>query len=279
MDADSASLRGRCVVVTRPRGQVAELAEGLRRRGAEVVEAPVIRIEDPTDRAPMDAAILRLPDFDWVVFTSANGVRSFLGRMRTLDRVMPSGPPKIAAIGPATASALKAEGIRVDLLPERFVAEEVFEALRQAGPLEGKRMLLPRADIAREALPDLLRAAGAEVVVVVAYRTVTASEEIADALELVRDGRVDVVTFTSGSTVRSFLSAVGNKGELRGKFASASIGPITSRALRDAGFEPDIEASVYTVDGLIEAIERHFSQRSQTRGRRPEASGTEGPVG
>jgi uroporphyrinogen III methyltransferase/synthase len=252
------------VLVTRPREQVAELAEGLRRRGAQVVEAPVIRIEGPTDLAPMDAAILRLTDFDWIVFTSANGVRSFLGRMRTLVSMFPRGCPKVAAIGPATAAALRAEGIRVDVLPKRFVAEEVFEALRQAGPLEGRQVLLPRADIARETLPELLRAAGAEVEVVVAYRTVAASEEISGALELVRDGRVDVVTFTSGSTVRSFLAAVRDKGELHGKFASASIGPITSRALRDAGFEPDIEASVYTVDGLIDAIERYFSEERES---------------
>ncbi len=133
---------------------------------------------------------------------------------------------------------------------------------RQAGPLQGKRVLLPSADIAREALPKLLRAAGAEVEVVVAYRTDSISEEIVSALRLVRDGRVDVVTFTSGSTVRSFLSAVPNKGELHGKFASASIGPITSQALRDAGFEPAIEAGVYTVDGLIDAIERYFSEEA-----------------
>jgi uroporphyrinogen III methyltransferase/synthase len=268
MDADSAaSLRGRCVLVTRPREQAAELVEGLRRRGAKVVESPVIRIEAPADLAPLDAAIARVPDFDWIVFTSANGVRSFLGRMQALNHTFPRGGPQVAAIGPATAATLKTEGIRVDVLPQRFVAEEVFEALRQTGPLEGKRVLLPRADIAREALPELLGAAGAEVEVVVAYRTVAATEEIASALELVREGRVDVVTFTSGSTVRSFLSAVPDREELRGKFASASIGPITSRALRDAGFEPDIEASVYTVDGLIDAIERFFSETSPEHGR------------
>jgi len=265
--ADSAALRGRCVLVTRPRDQVMELAEGLRRRGATVVEAPAIRIEGPADGAPLDAALQRLEAFDWIVFTSANGVRAFLDRIRALNRALPDRRLQIAAIGPATAAALEAEGLRVDLVPERFVAEEVFEALRQTGPLKGKRMLLPRADIAREALPDLLRAAGAEVEVVVAYRTVTAVEEVSRALDLVNEGRVDVVTFTSGSTVRSFLSAAPNTGELRGKFASASIGPITSRALRDAGFEPDIEASVYTVDGLIEAIERYFSERGGTPSR------------
>ena len=248
-------------MVTRPREQVAELAEGLRRRGADVVEAPVIRIEAPLDLAPLDAAIEHVADFDWIVFTSANGVRSFLGRLQELGQDFPRVEKvRLAAIGPATAATLRAEGIEVDIVPKRFVAEEVFEALRQAGPLQGKRVLLPRADIAREALPKLLRDAGAEVEVVVAYRTISVSEEIASALQLVRDGRVDVVTFTSGSTVRSFLSAVPNKGELQGKFASASIGPITSQALRDAGFEPAIEAGVYTVDGLIDAIERYFSE-------------------
>ena len=266
MSADSDSLSGRRVMVTRPREQVAELADGLRRRGADVVEAPVIRIETPPDLAPLDAAIERAADFDWIVFTSANGVRSFLGRMQELGREFPrGGQGKLAAIGPATAATLKSEGIEVDIVPKRFVAEEVFEALRQAGPLRGKRVLLPSADIAREALPKLLRAAGAEVEVVVAYRTVSISEEIVSALRLVRDGRVDVVTFTSGSTVRSFLSAVPNKGELHGKFASASIGPITSQALRDAGFEPAIEADVYTVDGLIDAIERYFSEEGTER--------------
>lgn len=266
MSADSDSLSGRRVMVTRPREQVAELADGLRRRGADVVEAPVIRIETPPDLAPLDAAIERAADFDWIVFTSANGVRSFLGRMQELDREFPrGGQGKLAAIGPATAATLKSEGIEVDIVPKRFVAEEVFEALRQAGPLRGKRVLLPSADIAREALPKLLRAARAEVEVVVAYRTVSISEEIVSALRLVRDGRVDVVTFTSGSTVRSFLSAVPNKGELHGKFASASIGPITSQALRDAGFEPAIEAGVYTVDGLIDAIERYFSEEGTER--------------
>lgn len=262
MSADSGTLRGRRVVVTRPREQAAGLVEGLRQRGADVVEAPVIRIEAPEDPAPLDAAIDRLEDFDWIVFTSANGVRCFLERLRELGKELPGrGHQKLAAIGPATAASLRAEGIEVDLVPQKFVAEEVFEALRRAGPLEGKRILLPRADIAREALPELLRTAGAEVEVVVAYRTVPVSEEIAEALDLVRDGRVDVVTFTSGSTVRSFLAAVPDQEELRGKFASASIGPITSRALRDAGWEPDIEAGTYTVDGLLEAIERYFSER------------------
>lgn len=246
-------------MVTRPREQLAELVGGLRRRGAEVVEAPVIRIEPPLDQAPLDRAIGCLANYDWIVFTSANGVRFLMTRLRELGKKFPDhGEVQLAAIGPATAAALAAQGLKVDVVPERFVAEEVFAALKRAGPLAERRILLPRADIAREALPELLRSAGATVEVVVAYRTVPVSRELASAVRLLSDGGIDVVTFTSGSTVRSFLSAFQDKEPLYGKFASASIGPITSQALRDAGFQPTIEAGVYTVDGLIEAIERYF---------------------
>jgi uroporphyrinogen III methyltransferase/synthase len=266
MQENPRSLSGRRVLVTRPREQAAGLAEGLKRRGAEVVEAAVIRIEPPSDKAPLDTAIEHLADYDWIVFTSANGVRSFQGRLQELGKELRHlGEPRLAAIGPATAAALEEEGLKVDVVPERFVAEEVFDALRRVGPLEGCRVLLPRADIAREALPDLLRSAGAHVDVVVAYRTVPVSEELASAMQLISDGGIDVVTFTSGSTVRSFLSGVEGierRDQLRGKFVSASIGPITSQALREAGFEPVIEAGVYTVDGLIEAIERYFTDAS-----------------
>lgn len=257
---DLKGLTGRRVMVTRPREQLTELTEGLRNRGAEVVEAPVIRIEPPLDKAPLDHAIQHLAEYDWIVFTSANGVRSLGARMRELGEEPGAiGQAKLAAIGPATAASLEAEGLKVDIVPERFIAEEVFAALERFGPLGGCRLLLPRADIAREALPNLLRAAGASVDVVVAYRTVSVREELASAMQLISDGQIDVVTFTSGSTVRSFVAGMTEKVQLRSKFVSASIGPITSQALRDAGLEPRIEAAVYNVDGLIEAIERYFS--------------------
>jgi uroporphyrinogen III methyltransferase/synthase len=267
---NSGPLSGKTVLVTRPRKQLKSLVDGLRERGAEVVEAPVIRIEPPLETGPLDQAVKGLANYDWVVFTSVNGVDAFLARLRSLGKnERELGQARVAAIGPATAAALEANGLRVDVIPERFVAEEVFAALRRFGSLQGRRVLLPRADIAREALPDLLRSEGAEVDVVVAYRTVAVTDELSTALKLISEGQVDVVTFTSGSTVRSFLSGVKDKDQLRGRLVAASIGPITSQALREAGLGPTIEAGVYTVDGLIEAIERYFSQRAH-QGSSPE---------
>jgi uroporphyrinogen III methyltransferase/synthase len=225
-----------------------------------VIEAPAIRIEPPSDWAPLDAAIRSLSRYDWIIFTSTNGVKSVMDRMRALgtDSRALEGC-KLAAIGPATFGALEEHGLRVDLVPERYVAEEVFEAMKQECELRGCRALLPRADIARQALPELLRKAGAEVEVVVAYRTVPASEDIGRATELVLKDMIDVVTFTSGSTVRSFFSVVEDTERLRGKFIPASIGPITSQVLREQGFMPGIEAKKYTSDGLVEAIVDHFA--------------------
>ncbi|MFQ5789590.1 MAG: uroporphyrinogen-III synthase [Acidobacteriota bacterium] len=259
----STPLKGRRVVVTRPREQAAGLAEALRAHGAEVIEAPAIQIEAALDAAPLDAAIQGLESYDWIVFTSVNGVRAFLTRLEAQGRRAEElGACHLAAIGPATAAALRERGLSVDVVPRRFVAEQVFEAIRTWGPLTGKRILLPRADIAREALPELLRGHGAEVDVVVAYQTVPASGPIAEALELISRGMVDVVTFTSGSTVRSFFAAAEDKGRLRDRFLPASIGPITSQALREEGFEPRIEARVFTTGGLVEALVEYFRSPS-----------------
>ncbi len=178
MPSKATPLEGKRVLVTRALEQASELSERLRSHGAEVFEAPAIRIEPPSDWAPVDAAIQNLESYDWIVFTSVNGAAYFLDRIHTLG-----GPPreltqsKIAAIGPATRAALVKRGIPVDVQPERFVAEEVFAALRRFGSLEGAHILLPRADIAREALPELLRKEGAYVTVVAAYRTTPATEE------------------------------------------------------------------------------------------------------
>ena len=217
----------------------------------------VISIEPPEDWAPLDRAVAQADSYDWIVFTSVNGVAAFF------ERAAVTPATHFAAIGPATAEALEERGVRADVVPERFVAEEVFEALARYTDVSGKKFLLPRADIARDALPRLLREAGAEVNVVAAYRTVPASEDIARAVALVREGTVDAVTFTSGSTVRSFFAAADDA--VRTRCAPASIGPITSDALREQKVEPVIEAETYTTKGLVEAIRRHFSREVPKR--------------
>jgi uroporphyrinogen III methyltransferase/synthase len=260
-------LQGRRVVVSRAKGQASSLSLALRRLGAEVVEAPAIRIEPPQDWSALDGAIQKLPSYDWIIFTSVNGVLSFTERMQVLGREPRElTQVNLAAIGPATRASLESHGLRVEVVPTRFVAEEVFEELRRLGPLQGRRILLPRADIAREALPELLKEEGAVVDVVVAYRTVPAKEEIGRAVDLAIRGEVDVVTFTSGSTVRGFFSAINDKESLRNKFLCASIGPITTKALRDQGFTPSIEAKSYTAPGLVEAIAEYFADKPTSDG-------------
>jgi len=253
-----APLSGRRIVVTRPRHQAGPLSSALRELGAEVVEAPAIRIEPPLDLGPLDAALARLETYDWIVFTSANGVEAFFGRLAELALPAPERAA-FAAIGPATAEALGERGPEATVVPERFVAEEVFDALASRGFVEGRRFLLPRADIAREALPRLLRGAGAEVDVVVAYRTVPDTSGVRAAAEAVARGEIDAVTFTSASTVWSFFEAL-DPAAVRGRTAAASIGPITSAALDELGMPPDVEAEAYTIDGLVDAILRYFEE-------------------
>ncbi len=250
-------LAGRTILVTRPRRQSRPLADALRRLGAHVIEAPAIEIEPPSNFHPLDEAISRLETCDWLVFTSANGVDAFFDR---LSEVRPETPiPKRAAIGPATAESLRERGLEADVVPDKHVAEEVFRVLVDLGEVSGKRFLLPRADIARDALPDLLRAAGATVDVVVAYRTVSADEEMRRASELVEREAIDMVTFTSASTARSFFAHV-NPRAVEGRMRAASIGPITSDALRSLGVAPAVEAERFTTEGLIEAILRYYRQ-------------------
>jgi uroporphyrinogen III methyltransferase / synthase len=254
-------LSGKCIVVTRPRHQARSLSEALGELGARVVVAPAIRIEPPSDFGPLDRALSRLEEYDFVVFTSANGVDAVFERLSRLGLVGPSrdrSSVSFVAIGPATAESLRERGFEPALIPERFIAEEVFRALEARGEVRGQSFLLPRADIAREALPELLRAAGGKVDVVVAYRTLPATEEIGRLAGLLGEDEVDVVTFTSASTVRSFFSSLDPS--FTGRFAAASIGPVTSKALRDLGVEPAIEAASYTVPGLVEAIVRYCDE-------------------
>lgn len=250
-------LFGKRVLVTRPREQASELSELIESLGGEAVLFPVIRTVEIENFTALDAGIEDIGSFDWVLFTSANGVRFFLKRIseRGLDaRIF--GKAKLCAIGPATAKELQRHMLRADLIPTSYVADDVLRCLNEAGEIAGKRFLLPRAQEARRMLPEKLRQLGGEVRELAAYRTLLdethSDEEIA---ELMRLG-VDVATFTSPSCVRCLHVILGEKRfrELLGRSAIACIGPVTEETLRQFGLEPRLVASQYTTKGLVEAI-------------------------
>ena len=252
-------LFGKRILVTRTRSQASKLVSLLEELGAECLEIPTIKIVPPESFAPLDEAIGRLEHFDWVIFTSVNGVEFFFKRLlaqgkdaRALSRA------RIAAIGAATAEALKARGLLVDLMPQEFRAEGLIEALEREG-VSGSQILIPRAREAREILPERLKELGAEVEVVPAYETVLPEEEAEAARRALKEG-VDAVTFTSSSTVKNLLRMLGEEAkELLKGVVLASIGPITSETLRRAGLEPTCEAKEYTIPGLVEAITAYFT--------------------
>ena len=255
-------LFGRRIVVTRARAQAGELSSELEGLGAEVREFPTIEVGPPEDFGPLDEAILGLDSFDWLVFTSVNGVEAFLERLRHhgLDlRAVPRGA-KVAAIGPATAEALEEVGLRVDVVPREFRAEALIEAIRDDS-LAGKRVLIPRAKVAREILPEKLREAGAEVVVPPAYETVPSTEGKEQLARDLESGRIDCVTFTASSTVDNFVSAFGpgESARLLSGTRIVCIGPITADTARGHGLRVDAEATEYTIPGLIEAVVELFA--------------------
>jgi uroporphyrinogen III methyltransferase/synthase len=234
-------LSGVSVAVTRARAQASGLASRLHALGAEVVEAPAIRI------SPLGGSLPDLRGYDLVCLTSPNGVRLLLERMASagIDARALSGA-RIAAIGPGTAAALREHGLIADVVPERFVAEGLVEALADV-PVS--RALVARAAEARDVLPDALRERGAEVDVVALYETV--AEPLSDSqLRAVADA--DYVTFTSSSTVRFLFEAIAGRVTLRARFVS--IGPVTSETLRAQGHEPDVEAVRHDIDGVVDAL-------------------------
>lgn len=251
-------LQGRRIVVTRAREQAGGLVEKLRGLGAEPLECPAISIAPLEDFAELDAAIARLESYDWVVFTSVNGVEVLASRMKALGMAAAAlCSRKLAAIGPATRSRLEELGCVVAFMPESYVAEAIVE---QIGDVRGCRVLLPRADIARKALAEGLRQLGAQVDEVAAYRTVhgDAAASLAQQLAL---GAVDALTFTSSSTVRYTIDGLVQAGlgeheavELLNGAAVVCIGPITAATAKACGLNVTTVASTYTTDGLIEAL-------------------------
>jgi uroporphyrinogen III methyltransferase/synthase len=252
-------LFGQRVVVTRDRRQAGELSTRLRSLGAEPVEVPVIDIRAAADTGPLDAAIERLESYDWLIFTSVNGVRFFLERLDSSGRDLRSLRARVCAIGPATREALAALHLKVDIMPEQYVAESLVSALEQYD-LRGKRVLLPRAAVARDLVPVELRSRGARVDVVEAYRTVVPDDAPDRAREAFSERKRPAwVTFTSSSTVKNFL-AVAGKEALRG-VRIATIGPVTSATARAHGLEVAVEATPFTTEGLVAAIASFLSAR------------------
>ena len=250
-------LFGRRVVVTRARAQAGELSRELEALGAEVFEFPTIEIRPPKDFGSLDEAIRDLDSFDWLVFTSVNGIEAFVERLghHGLDLRAVSRWAKVAAIGPATAERVEEAGLRVDVMPEEYRAEALIGALK-GDSLQGKRVLIPRAKVAREILPEKLREAGAEVVVPPAYESVPSGEGREQLEKLLENGEIDCVTFTASSTVENFVRTFGESvaGRLLSGSRVACIGPITAETARKYGVEVDVEADEYTILGLVDAV-------------------------
>ena len=252
-------LFGKKVLVTRSRAQASKLTAKLEELGAECIEAPAISIKAPADDyQALDQALARLDKYNWLIFTSANGVEHFWQRLEKAgsDARALAGA-KLCAIGSATADALKAHGLAADVIPDRYQAEGIIEAL-QGEITEGTKVLIPRAAEAREILPDTLRKAGAEVDVVPAYETVMGDGAAGEIKKELEAGRIDAVTFTSSSTVTNFLKLLGNDTGLLQGAKLCAIGPITAETMKKQGLEVCIEAKEYTIDGLVKAMKEAF---------------------
>jgi uroporphyrinogen III methyltransferase/synthase len=256
-------LAGRVVLVTRPSAQAPELVARLAAWGAESIEAPAIRIVPPADARPLDAACASAGSFAWIVFTSANAVDAFMERLGAAGRGAAAlAGVRVCAIGPATGARIRGHGLRVDLAPAEHRAEGVSAALAAECDLRGVRVLLPRADIARPTLPEALRAAGAAVSEVTAYRTVAVPDWPGPAArDLLLRGRIDAVTFTSASSVQSAVQSLGPKRavEVLRPTVVAAIGPVTARAARRLGVETTVMPSTYTTEALARALADHFA--------------------
>jgi uroporphyrinogen III methyltransferase/synthase len=254
------SLVGKSILVTRSREQASALSRLLTERGAIPVELPTIEFMPPTDQGPVEAAIGRLADYEWAIFTSVNGVR-FFGELLQVRGIEATALHRLhlAAIGPATAAALATLGLNVELVPSTYIAEAVVKEFRRVD-LRGKRVLLPRALEARDVLAEGLTAQGAFVDVVPVYQTVVAQNGIA-ARDTVRGGALTAVTFTSSSTVRNLATLLGEDAvqQLVG-IKIATIGPVTSQTARDLGLTVHVEASEHTIPGLVTALERYFEE-------------------
>ena len=254
-------LLGKRILMTRAREQSAESTLLFEKLGAEVVVFPTIEIVPPLRWNALDQAVGQLRTYDWVIFTSANGVHFFWQRLKKRKRRLPLSL-KVCAIGPATAKALKGKGVPVHYVPREYIAEAILQGFEKVD-LRGKQILLARARIARDVLPKGLRKMGAKVDVVEAYRTVKPKAGGRKLRHLLAEEKIDVITFTSSSTVNHFVDLLKEeniKTALKG-ISIACIGPVTARTAKARGLKVAIQPREYTIPGLTRAIVEYFEKR------------------
>jgi len=256
-------LFGKRIVLTRAREQAREFSQLLAAYGAEPIEAPTIQIVPPVSWQAIDQAIDRVGEYDWLIFTSVNGVTPFMDRLHRASKDSRAlAHLRICAIGPRTAEEVARYGLTPDLVPSEFQAEGVLTVL--AGrDLRGKKILIPRAEVAREILPEQLRRMDAKVEVIAVYRTIAPAADLSRLMELIEAGKIDVVTFTSSSTVRNFVGMVGGTDQARrlgSKTTIGCIGPITAKTAEQSGLTVTIMPPENTVPALAQAIVRYFSE-------------------
>ena len=260
-------LAGKRILITRARAQAGSLAERLEALGGAVIECPTIEIRPPGDFAKFDAALGRIESYHWLILTSVNSIEPLLSRLKQVGKsVGELGRLKIAAIGSETAKRLEAAGLAVDVVPTRYQAEGILDALGAAS-VRGKNILLPRAAKARDVLPETLREWGATVDVVEAYRTAAPKIDVGEIKGRLQRGEIDFITFTSSSTVTNFVQLFeGTKLSLiAGKAQIACIGPITATTVEELGGAVALVAAEFTIDGLVCALV-NYVESNQLRG-------------
>jgi len=260
-------LVGKRIVVTRARAQASNLAHSLETLGAEVITFPTIEIQPPESYYALDDAIESANQYDWLIFTSVNGVEQFFNRAKLLGKSLADLKAiAVAAIGPETAKRLEAEGLQCCLVPKQYQAEGLLESWNPE-EMRGKRVLIPRAAQARDILPETLRAWGAEVRLVEVYRTVIPRTDAAGLLRALRAGEVDMVTFTSSSTVTNFATLLGGQSlsDALARTRIACIGPITQKTVEELGGCADVVATDFTIPGLVRCIVKYFESESGER--------------
>jgi uroporphyrinogen III methyltransferase/synthase len=260
-------LAGKRIVVTRARAQARALAQQIEELGGEVIEFPTIEIQPPENFSAFDAAVAKIESYDWLMFTSVNAIAPFLSRLQHGGKTVKMLEHlDVGAIGPETAKELAANGISCCLVPQRYQAEGILDVVTP-DLMRGKRVLIPRAAEAREVLPNTLRKWGAGVDVLVAYRTAVPVVDVEPLAKRIRRREVQVITFTSSSTVKNFVRLFNrqNLAEIVNGSAIACIGPVTAYTVEQLGGHAAIVATEFTIPGLVSAIVDHFESRPTSK--------------